>query len=144
MGFSRDQSCLKNGSYVPFLWGSHMQKQYHQRTTLRTWEPWRTQERDAEWSAPTIAHHIHSTSEPLGMTVAQWDDVFWDWLLLWDACYMAGVRWGSRCEGFLSKEGPHYCFEQSARNPTINLIHEFGNPLGIPHLQEPVFFLVHE
>jgi hypothetical protein len=35
---------------------------------------------------------------------------------------------------FESKECPHYCFEQSARNPTINLIHEFGNPLGIPYL----------
>ncbi len=33
-----------------------------------------------------------------------------------------------------SKEGPHYRFEQSARNPTINLIHKFGNPLGIPYL----------
>jgi hypothetical protein len=34
---------------------------------------------------------------------------------------------------FCSEDGPHYCFEQSARNPTINLIHEFGNPLGIPY-----------
>jgi hypothetical protein len=31
------------------------------------------------------------------------------------------------------EEGPHYRFEQSVRNPTINLIHEFGNPLGIPY-----------
>ncbi len=31
------------------------------------------------------------------------------------------------------KEGPHYHFEQSARNLTINLIQEFGNPLGIPY-----------
>ncbi len=54
-----------------------------------------------------------------------------DWL--WDACHMAGVRWGSRCKGFCSKEGPHYCFEQSKRNTTMNLIHEFGNPLGIPY-----------
>ncbi len=46
---------------------------------------------------------------------------------------MAGVRLGSRCEGFCSEEGPHCCFEQSARNPTINLIHQFGNPLGIPY-----------
>ncbi len=44
-----------------------MQKQYHQRTTLRTWEPWRMQERDAEWSAPTIVRHIYGASEPLGM-----------------------------------------------------------------------------
>jgi hypothetical protein len=34
---------------------------------------------------------------------------------------------------FFSNEGPQYCFEQSARNPTINLIHKFGNPLGIPY-----------
>ncbi len=52
-------------------------------------------------------------------------DVPRDWL--WDACHMAGVRWGSRCKGFCSKEGPHYCFEQNARNPTINLIQEIGN-----------------
>jgi hypothetical protein len=31
---------------------------------------------------------------------------------------------------FCSKEGPHYRFEQSAKNPTINLIHEFGFPWG--------------
>jgi hypothetical protein len=46
--FSRDPSRQSTGSYVPFLQGSHMQKQYHQRTTLRTWKPWRMQERDAE------------------------------------------------------------------------------------------------
>jgi hypothetical protein len=61
------------------------------------------------------------------LIVAQRYDVPWDWL--WDACHMAGVRWGSRCEGYRSEEGPHYCFEQSARNPTIKLIHKFGNPL---------------
>jgi hypothetical protein len=55
-------------------------------------------------------------------------DVPRDWL--WDACHMAGVRWGSRCEGFCSKEGLHYPLEWSTRNPTINLIHELGNPLG--------------
>jgi hypothetical protein len=65
------------------------------------------------------------------LIVAQRYDIPWDWL--WDACHMAGVRWGSRCKGFRSKEGPHYHFEWSARNPTINLIHEFGNPLGIPY-----------
>ncbi len=30
---------------------------------------------------------------------------------------MARVRWGTRCKGFRCKEGPHYCIEQSARNP---------------------------
>jgi hypothetical protein len=53
------------------------------------------------------------------LIIARRYDVPWDWL--WDACHMAGVHWGSRWEGFRSKEGPHYCFEQSARNPTINL-----------------------
>ncbi len=116
-------------------------------------EPWRMQDRDAEWSAPTFARHIHGTSVPLGTTVAQRYDVPWDWS--WEAYHMAGVRWGTCCEGFCSKEGPHYCFEQSARNPlerdqvqialgnrpeavigqaTINLIHKFGNPLKIPYL----------
>ncbi len=109
-----------------------MQKQYHHRTTLRTWEPWRMQGRDAEWLASTIAHHIRGASEPLETTVAWRYDVPWDWL--WDACHMAGVHWGSRCEGFCSEEGLHYCLERSARNPTINLIHKFGNPLGIPYL----------
>ena len=65
------------------------------------------------------------------MTVAQRYDVPWDWLR--DTCHMAGVRWGSCCKGFQSKEGPHSCFKQSMRNPTINLIHKFGNPLGIPY-----------
>ncbi len=29
---------------------------------------------------------------------------------------MARVHWVTRCEGFCSKEGPHYCIERSARN----------------------------
>ncbi len=49
----------------------------------------------------------------VGDVVAQRYDVLWDWF--WDACHMAGVRWGSRCKGFCSKEGPHYCLEQSTR-----------------------------
>ncbi len=55
-------------------------------------------------------------------------DVPQDWL--WDACHMAGVRWGSRCKGFCSKEGLHYHVTQSARNITINLIHELEIPWG--------------
>ncbi len=49
----------------------------------------------------------------VGDVVVQRYDILCDWL--WDACHMAGVRWRSRCKGFLSKEGPHYPFEQSAR-----------------------------
>jgi hypothetical protein len=48
-----------------------MQKQYHQRTTLCTWEPWRAQERDTEQLAPTIARLIYNASELLGTTVTQ-------------------------------------------------------------------------
>jgi hypothetical protein len=84
-------------------------KDYFTHLTLKM------QERDAEWSAPTIARHIHSASVPLGTTVAQRYDVPWDWL--WDACHMARVCWGTRCKGFRSKECPHYHFEQSMRNP---------------------------
>ncbi len=36
------------------------------KDTLRTW-PWKMQERDAEWSAPNIMHHIHGASVLLGM-----------------------------------------------------------------------------
>ncbi len=35
---------------------------------------------------------------------------------LWEACHMARVHWEARCEGFRSKEGPHYQLEQSERN----------------------------
>ncbi len=49
----------------------------------------------------------------VGDVVAQRYDVLCDWL--WDTCHMAGVHWGSRCEGFSSKEGPHYHLEWGAR-----------------------------
>ncbi len=49
----------------------------------------------------------------VGDVVTQRYDVLRD--LLWDACHMAGVRWGSRCEGFYSEEDLHYCLEQSVR-----------------------------
>ncbi len=62
------------------------------------------------------------------LIVARRYDVPRDWL--WDACHMAGVRWGSRYKGFCSKEGLHYCITQSARNITINLIHELEIPWG--------------
>ncbi len=76
---------------------------------------WRMWERDTEWSAPTIARHIHGSSVPLETTFTWRYDILWDWLL--DACHMARVIWGTCCEGFCSKKCPHYCFEQSVRNP---------------------------
>jgi hypothetical protein len=79
-------------------------------------EPWRTrspQERDIEQSAPTHVRHTHCASRQLGTTADQRYDVPWDWL--WEACQMARVHWGIRCEGFCSKEGLHYWMERSAR-----------------------------
>ncbi len=80
-------------------------------------EPWRSrwpQKWDVEQSAPTHARHTHCASEQLDTTANQRYDVPWDWL--WDACQMARVHWGTSCEGFCSKEGPHYQIELSARN----------------------------
>jgi hypothetical protein len=150
--------------------------QYQEQTSLCTWG---VLQRALQVSHPgysaLIRHHEHEPQQPwrtekgmlsdqpqltcvtptvlqVGTTANQWYDVTWDWLL--DACHMAGVCWGFRCEGFCSKEGLHYCFEQSARNPlecdqvqiklgnipeavigqaTINLILKFGNPLRIPY-----------
>ncbi len=139
---SWDPSCWSIGSYVPFLWCSHMQKQYRKRTTLRSESSTITgllyapdpekNVRKGRW----VISPNYCMSHPrrfcvVGDVVAQRYDLLWDWL--WDACHMAGVRWGSCCEGFCSKDGLHYCLEQSVRNPTINLIHEFGNPFGIPY-----------
>ncbi len=162
-----------------FLRGSQKQKQYQERNTLRTWgvlqralqvsqpgysaltwrhehkpqEPQRwLQEGDSEQSAPINMHHTHCTPRQLGTSVAWRYDISRDWI--WDACHKAGVCWGTRCKGFCTKEGLHYCFEQSVRDPlerdqvritlgicpeavigqaTINLIHEFGTPLRIPY-----------
>ncbi len=72
--------------------------------------------RDVEQSAPTHARHTHCASRQLGTTADRWCDVPWDWLQ--KACHMdmARVRWGTRCKGFCSKEGPHHRMEQSASN----------------------------
>jgi hypothetical protein len=104
MYFSRNPSCFSTGFYAPF----------HKEVTC-------------ESSNIKGLLYAHET-----LIAAQRYDVPWYWH--WDTCHMAGVHWGSRCKGFCSKEGPHYCFDWSARNPTINLIHNFGNPLGIPYL----------
>ncbi len=80
-------------------------------------EPWRTRrpwERDVEQSALTHARHTHCASRQLGTTADQRYDVPWDWLQ--EACQLAWVHWGTRCEGFRSKEGPHYQIDQSARD----------------------------
>ncbi len=99
--FSGDPSQSSTGSYVLFF-------------------------KEATCESSTIDRQLYAHET---LIVAWRYDVSWDWL--WDACHMAGVRWGSRCKGFRSKGGPHYCFMQSARNMTINLI-PVGNPLEIP------------
>jgi hypothetical protein len=104
------------------------------------------------WAQTSRTPKIHGTSRLLGTTVARRYDAPKDWLR--DACHLARVRWGTRCKGFCSKEGPHYRIEQSVRNPlkcdqvwrvlgncpkavigqvTINFIHEFEKPLRIPY-----------
>ncbi len=144
MVFSRDLSRWSIGSYVPFLQGSHMWKQYCTvKALLYAAKAVPSKDyltnltlkkaRKGRW----VISPDYRASHPwcfcaIGDVVAQRYDILWD--LLWDACHMAGVQWGSRCEGFCSDKGPHYCLEQSMRNPTINLIHEFGNPLRIPYL----------
>ncbi len=70
--------------------------------------------RDVEKSAPTHARHTHCTSSQLGTTADRRCDVPCDWL--WEACHIARVCWGTRCERFRTKKGPHYWMEQSARN----------------------------
>jgi hypothetical protein len=38
----------------------------------------------------------------VGKVVAQRYDILHDWL--WDACHMAGVRWGSHCKAFVARK----------------------------------------
>ncbi len=87
----------------------------HEQKPQELWRSRWLQERDVEQSAPTHTRHTHCASKKLG-TTADWRcDV--PRARLWDACLMARVHWGTRCKGFCCKEGPHYCIEQSARNP---------------------------
>ncbi len=106
-----------------FLQGSHMQMQYHKRTNLHNksstvkgllYAPDMTIARKGHW----VISLDYRASHPwcfcaVGDVVAQRYDILHDWL--WDACHMAGVRWGSHCKGFFSEESPHYHVEQSAR-----------------------------
>ncbi len=68
---------------------------YHQRT-LKTWE------RDAEWSAPTIARQIHGVSLPLGTKIAQRYDVPWDWL--WDDAIWQGYVEDPAAKDFVARK----------------------------------------
>ncbi len=136
--FSRDPSHWSIGSYVPFLQGSHMRKQHHEgllwaakavpskdyftHLTLK-------KARKGRW---VISPDYH-TSHPrcfcaVGDVVAQRYDVLRDWL--WDACHMAGVCWGSRCEGFWSKEGPHYALSKAWGTQQSTLFMSLEIPWG--------------
>ncbi len=59
-----------------------------------------------------MSHPLHSYA--VGYYSRSKYDVPRDWLQ--EACHMARVCWEARCEGFCSKEGPHYRMEQSKRN----------------------------
>ncbi len=113
-------------------------------------KPWRSrwpQERDVEQSAPTHARHTHCTSRQLGTTADQRYDVPRGWLQ--DACQMARVHWGTNCKGFVAREV--HTMEPTGRQTSTKsawevvqkllsdkhqstMIHNFGNPLGIPCL----------
>ncbi len=58
------------------------------------------------------SHPLHSYA--VGYYSRSKYDVPWDWLR--EACHTERVRWKARCEGFCSKEGPHYWIKQSVRN----------------------------
>jgi hypothetical protein len=122
--FSRDPSCLKYWLLGPFFYKEATcksstikgqlyaakaapSKDYFTHLTL-------TNARKGRW----VISPDYRASYPwcfcaVGDVVAQRYDALRDWL--WDACHMAGVRWGSHCKGFCSKEGPHYRLEWSAR-----------------------------
>ncbi len=113
-GFASDPSCLKYWLLHPFFYkeatckGSTIKglpypakavpsKDYFTHLTL-------TNARKGCWAISPD----YCTSHPqrfcaVGDVVAKRYDVLCDWL--WDACHMAGVRWGSCCKGFCSEEG---------------------------------------
>ncbi len=85
------------------------QKQYHERTTLRTLKLPLQSIRSKEG----LHFCIEQSTRKLSSDKRQMP------------C-MAGVCWESHCEGFRSKEGPHYCLgakreEAVIRQATINL-----------------------
>ncbi len=109
-GFASDPSCLKNWLLCPFFYkeatckGSTGKgllyaakaapaKDYFMHLTLII-------ARKGRW----VISPDYRTSHPrrfcaVGDVVAQRYDILRDWL--WDACHMAGVRWGYHCEAFV-------------------------------------------
>jgi hypothetical protein len=123
-GFASNPSCLKYWLLHPFFYeeatceGSTIKglpypakavpsKDYFMHLTL-------TNARKGRWAISPNYRASHPRRFcAVGGIVTQRYDVLCDWP--WDACHMAGVRWGSRCKVFCSKEGRHYCLEQSTR-----------------------------
>ncbi len=124
--FSRDPSHWNIGSYIPFFYKEATYKSSTIKGLLyavkavpsKDYFTHLTLENTRKGPWPWVIGPNYLVSHPwrfcaVGDIVTQRYDVLWNWL--WDACHMAGVRWGSRCKGFRSEEGPHYRLEQSAR-----------------------------
>ncbi len=113
------------GSYIPFLQGSLQAKVVSRKAYLLCLKSptkssfkclFKVLHSDVtSWAQTSKPPRNHGASRPLRITAAQRYGVPRDWL--WDACHLARVCWGTRCEGFCSLEGPHYHIEQSTRNP---------------------------
>jgi hypothetical protein len=124
VGFVSNPSCLKYWLLRPFFYeeatckGNTVKglpyaakavpsKDYFMHLTL-------TNVRKGRWAISPDYRASHPRRFcAVGDVVAQRCDLLRDWL--WDACHMAGVRWGSHCKWFCSEKGPYYCLEQSAR-----------------------------
>ncbi len=124
------------------------QEQKPQEPTRTSWP----QEKGTWAISPNscVSHPLHS--HVFGYYSQSKYYVLQDWL--WEACHKARVRWGARCKGFCSKEGPHYHFltkcqesagtqsgaksawegvwQLSFRQATINLICKVRNPFTTP------------
>ncbi len=112
-GFASDPSCLKywllrpffyeeaickgsTGKGLPYAAKAVPAKDYFTLLTLII-----------AWKGRRVISPDYRESHPwrfcaVGDVVAQRYDVLYDWL--WDACHMAGVRWGSRCKAFVARK----------------------------------------
>ncbi len=144
--FSRNPSCWSIGSYVPFWQGSHMQKQYHKRTTLHS----ESSTIKGLLYAPDPEKHEKGTlSDQPGILRVTSMALLCCWgrscskiwcpsgLTLRRMPYGRGTlriplqRFSLRGRPALLPWAKRE--EAVIRHATINLIQEFGNPLGIPY-----------
>ncbi len=94
-GFASNPSCLNIGSCVPFSTRKPQAKGVPEKDYLIA--------KKGHW----VISPNYRVSHPrrfcaVGDIVAQRHDVLRDWL--WDACHMAGVRWGSRCKAAVARK----------------------------------------